>query len=300
VALLYGELARAPIFPIRFEPVRFERDQAINRLLMEKAPLAVLAVRPQLWHRLHIFEDEDFPLPSATVRPDVGRALLASPNAPVVLSIRTQSARSHVATLVGRTAPRRQRRIALCAHYDTKFGTPGAHDNGTGVALLLALAARLADRDLAAGLDFVAFADEEYGAHTDGAYATQVGDGFADMVCAINLDGVGVLTENTTLTMLAQGEAFEQAVRAIMAGYPQVVWTDPWIQSNHYTYFARGVPSVALSSLTWERAHQAEDSIDWISPARLDEAMALVEAIVLQASQQTPSWSRPDEGPPMQ
>ncbi len=34
-ALLYGELSSAPIFPINFEAVQFERDQAINRWLIE-------------------------------------------------------------------------------------------------------------------------------------------------------------------------------------------------------------------------------------------------------------------------
>lgn len=292
IALLYGELSRAPVFPINFAPVQFERDQAINRLLIEKRPAAVLAVNLHPWRRVHIFEDEHLPLPSATVTVEVGRELLRHLGEPVHLRIDARTEPSHVTTVVGRTAGEHAHRVVVCAHYDTKFGTPGAQDNGTGVATMLALAETLPALNLPVGLEFVAWADEEYGAHTDLAYAKRVGDGFAEMLCAVNIDGIGLLTENTTLTMLAQGEAFEKAVRGVQTGYPGVVWVDPWVQSNHFTYFSRGVPTVALSSLTWEHTHQAEDDVSWISPAKLDEAVALVADIVKTVAAQPPNWTR--------
>lgn len=292
VVLLYGELSKAPIFPINFAPIQFERDQAINRLLIEKKPNAVLAVNLHPWRRIHIFEDEDFPLPSATVSPDVGRELLANVGEDVVLHIDTQTQPSHVATIIGRAGDVSSQRIVLCAHYDTKVGTPGAADNGAGVAALLTLAEMLPGRDLPVGLEFVAWADEEYGAHTDTVYAGKYEAGFENILYAINVDGIGLLTENTTLMMMAQSEAFEQDVRGVAEDYPSVVWVDPWIQSNHATYAMRGVPCVALSSLTWERAHQADDSLDWISEAKLNEAVALVSDIITAVHTQSPSWSR--------
>ncbi len=47
------------------------------------------------------------------------------------------------------------------AHYDTVAGTPGADDNASGVAVLLALAARFADRPPPVPLRLVAFTLEE-------------------------------------------------------------------------------------------------------------------------------------------
>jgi aminopeptidase YwaD len=125
------------------------------------------------------------------------------------------------------------------------------------------------------------------------AYVRQFGAGFNDLLCAINVDGVGLLTENTTLTMLAHSEAFEAVVRAVHARYPRVVWVDPWVQSNHSTYALHGVPSIALSSLTWDRAHQADDTVEWISPEKLDESIALVTDIVQAAQGYPATWSRP-------
>lgn len=292
IALLYGELSKSPIFPINFEPVQFERDQAINRLLIEKSPAAVLAVNLHPWRRVHIFEDEDFTLPSATVNVEVGRAVLAHPAATVHLRINTLRRPSHVATLIGRTSGEHSQRIVLCAHYDTKIGTPGAFDNGGGMATVLALAETLPQLGLPIGLEFIAFADEEYGAHTDGAYVRRFGADFERILCAINLDGIGLLPENNTVTALAQSEAFEQVLHQVRARHPQVVWADPWVQSNHSTFAMRGVPSVPLTSVSWERAHQSDDSIDWVNPARLAEAAALVTDLICAVQAQPAAWFR--------
>lgn len=51
--------------------------------------------------------------------------------------------------------------IVIGAHYDSVFGSPGANDNGTGVAATLALAERFAGRKPKHTLRFVAFVNEE-------------------------------------------------------------------------------------------------------------------------------------------
>jgi Zn-dependent M28 family amino/carboxypeptidase len=61
----------------------------------------------------------------------------------------------------GRYASRADEIIVLGAHYDTVSGSPGANDNGTGVAALLELARRFAGRPQARTIRFVAFVNEE-------------------------------------------------------------------------------------------------------------------------------------------
>src|SRR5881392_3840246 len=51
--------------------------------------------------------------------------------------------------------------VVVGAHYDSVFGCPGANDNGSGVAALLALARHFAGKTNAATLRFVAFVNEE-------------------------------------------------------------------------------------------------------------------------------------------
>lgn len=51
--------------------------------------------------------------------------------------------------------------LVIGAHYDSVFGSPGANDNGSGVAALLALARRFAGKPAGQTLRFVAFPNEE-------------------------------------------------------------------------------------------------------------------------------------------
>lgn len=51
--------------------------------------------------------------------------------------------------------------VLVGAHYDSVFGSPGANDNGTGVAALLALARSFAGKQSDYTLRFVAFVNEE-------------------------------------------------------------------------------------------------------------------------------------------
>lgn len=51
--------------------------------------------------------------------------------------------------------------LVIGAHYDTVYGSPGANDNGTGVAALLALARGFAGRGAAGTVRFVFFVNEE-------------------------------------------------------------------------------------------------------------------------------------------
>jgi Peptidase family M28 len=71
--------------------------------------------------------------------------------------IRGQSCRNIEAEIPGV----RPEILLIGAHYDSVFGSPGANDNGTGVAATLALARRFVGRKPQHTLRFVAFVNEE-------------------------------------------------------------------------------------------------------------------------------------------
>ncbi len=64
--------------------------------------------------------------------------------------------------------------ILLAAHYDSVPGTPGADDNGTGVAVLLELIREFANLPVSIPLRFIAFDLEEYGMVGSEIYAEQL------------------------------------------------------------------------------------------------------------------------------
>jgi Zn-dependent M28 family amino/carboxypeptidase len=56
---------------------------------------------------------------------------------------------------------RAEESVVIGAHYDTVSGSPGANDNGSGIAALLEIARLLSDRTLARSVRLVAFVNEE-------------------------------------------------------------------------------------------------------------------------------------------
>lgn len=64
--------------------------------------------------------------------------------------------------------------VLIGAHYDSVLGAPGANDNGSGVAALLALARRTAGQPNEHSLRFVAFVNEEPGYFQTGEMGSMV------------------------------------------------------------------------------------------------------------------------------
>jgi Zn-dependent M28 family amino/carboxypeptidase len=86
--------------------------------------------------------------------------------------------------------------VVIGAHYDSVDGSPGADDNASGVAALLALARRMRDAKPARTLRFVAFVNEEpphfktadMGSHRYATAAKQRGD---NVVAMLSLETLG-------------------------------------------------------------------------------------------------------------
>lgn len=103
-----------------------------------------------------------------------------------------------VAELPGATHPTEI--IVVGAHYDTVCGTPGADDNASGVAALLALADRCATQRYARTLRFVAFVNEEppfYHTEDMGSlvYATNCAAQHADIQAMLCLEMLGYYSD---------------------------------------------------------------------------------------------------------
>jgi aminopeptidase YwaD len=171
--------------------------------------------------------------------------------------------------------------VLLCAHFDTKIGTPGAWDNASGTAALLALVPLLAHEPLGCGLEFVAFNDEEYLGNDSQVYLARRGDTLGDMIAVINLDGIGHALATTTLMLAAGNDALQAAAEAITARYPGMLWVDPWPESSHSIFAFQGIPSFAISNRPHSPAyHLSGDTTDTLDGAKLAEAVRLAADLV--------------------
>ncbi len=286
ILLLYGDLARAPLAAKSWF-LKDERDDHIIRLLEEMQPAALLAPPTATDYYGHLTEDWELNLPAATIPPAVARRLLQNPNAAAHLRIEARRIPATARNIVARTPGGGDKRLVICAHFDTKINTPGASDNGGGAAALLTLAERFANplagtkRQTRIGLEFVAFNSEEYLPIGDDEYVRRGESYFPSIHCAINMDGIGAMLASNTITTISMPDEMEMAARQAAAGFPGVTWVEPWPESNHSTFSFRGIPAVALgASGQCGLAHSTADTLDVMSMEKLDEVVALVERLV--------------------
>ncbi len=176
------------------------------------------------------------------------------------------------------------RRIILGGHYDTKKPSPGANDNGTGSAALLALAAELKDEPLAPTIVFVWFGDEEmidsnqdhhhYGSR---AYVKAMTDAEKAATAAmLSVDMIGYGPEFRVRTMGKGPQTLQKDLLAFGAanGYSATYMKDPskYGYSDHEPFELAGIPSAWIewrddpvyhttkdvaSHVDWEKVRQA-------------------------------------------
>jgi len=79
----------------------------------------------------------------------------------------------------------------VCAHYDSVPGSPGADDNGSGTAAVLAVASVLSNYKFQHTIRFVTFSGEEEGLLGSDDYAGRAQNNGDNIVGVINADMIG-------------------------------------------------------------------------------------------------------------
>jgi hypothetical protein len=293
IGLLYGELTKGTGIGARSAVYFPEQHQQIIRLLEQKNPAALITIHAKIGSLERLIRDPDFTLPSATVPAEVGRSLLEHSGRPLHLTIDSHGTPAQFSNVVAARAGDRPERIVLLAHFDTTNNAPGAVDNGSGVAVLLALAKSFSQTDLSVGLEWIIVNGEENGGLGDAANLREREDTLDQILAVINLDGVGQRVGANTITVMGASQPCQDQIRNAHRRYPGVVWADPWYESDHSAFLWRGVPCVPLTSVGVANIdHLPTDNAAWVSPAKLDEVASLVTEVIQALQDKSPGWCR--------
>jgi len=295
IGLLYGDLTKghgmlgakhAFYFP--------ERSQKILNLLEEKQAAAIITVHSQIGSLEPLIRGWDLTIPSASVPAEAGLSLLQRSSQPVRLHIESRQQPGQFRNIIARKAGRRSERIVLLAHLDTVPNTVGAFDNGSGLAVLAALAETLGRQVWPISLEWFISNGEENGGVGDAVYLRECAEEMEDIIVAINVDGTGHCLAPASITLMGGSEAFQNFIAKVLANYASVVRVEPWYESDHTAFFYQGVPCLPLSSAGVADGfiHTTADMPKWISADRLDEVVSLVTEIVAGLQDKTPAWSR--------
>jgi len=312
IVVLAGALTQGDVTPRGSVVYYPEAHRRLNDRLDAARPAAMIAVAMRTGSVRRVFTDPHLTIPSVTVPAEVGAQLLRHRDAPVSLSIDSRSEPGSGYTVIGEIPGSAETRLVLSAHYDTVLDTPGAIDNASGVAALLALAEILGQRPHSCSLEFAAFGAEECGWYSLDAYLApyglqpipaqwgrdvgEVSPAWLPIVANINMDGIGDLLGPTNVCVIAGSPALQDRVEEIRGlRHPAIIRTAPWPASDHHMFYSHGVPAIALNctGIAGYINHEPEDSLEWVSAERLASAVRFVEELVEALHEATPEWVRP-------
>jgi hypothetical protein len=211
-----------------------------------------------------------------------------------------------------------QRQILLIgAHYDSVFGSPGANDNGSGVAALLALARRFVVKTSNHTLRFVAFVNEEpphfqtsqMGSFVYAGRCKERGDQIAAMISLETIGyfsdapgsqsypslGLGAFYPTTAnfigfvgniysrlllrraLALFRQQALLPSEGAALPAFIPGVAWSDQW------SFWQHGYPGIMITDTAlfrYPHYHAATDTPDKLDYDRFALVVSGVEKVI--------------------
>ena len=174
--------------------------------------------------------------------------------------------------------------VVVGAHYDiVRQTTIGANDNGSGTALVLALAQALAGRTLPFTVRFITFGSEELGLYGSNHYVASVSESeLARIKAMLNFDVVG---SGPHLEVWGRPELKALAVELAPAVGVELVTSGDSGQglgssSDHEPFHLAGKPVLMVAAADTSRIHTSQDTLDFIQPERLGGALLLAEALL--------------------
>ncbi|WP_313381453.1 M28 family metallopeptidase [Proteiniphilum saccharofermentans] len=294
IVLLYGEITSQQIAPKNFPFWNPEEHQHIISLLEQGNPKALVCATERNSataggvYPFPLFEDGDFDIPSVYMKDTEGEKLLAYAGQTVELESKAVRIPETAFNVTARNNTESKKRIVITAHIDTKIGTPGAIDNGTGVAIVLMLAELLKEHSSKYPIELVLFNGEDYyGALGQVKYMEQNTGTFGDILLNINIDGAGYKEGLSCFSVFNLPENILDTLHEVLWDTPEIVEGLPWYQGDHSMFLQNGCPAIAVSSQWFienmecqEITHTPKDNLDIVNYKRVAEcALGIAELI---------------------
>ncbi len=296
ILLLHGELCREQLTPRGYPFYEMEGHVRIHAVLDAARPAAVVAATgrdPNLAGGAYPFpfiEDGRVDLPNAYLTDVEGERLLGRVGERARLRIESRRISARAQHVVARAPGSGAGRVVVCGHVDTKMGTPGALDNATGAAALMALATLLRGRRGRLTVELVAINGEDYyDAIGEKRFIADNEGRWGEIVLGLNADGAGWRDHDTEVSLYGCDERLAAAVRGAMAHRPGLVEGEPWYQSDHSIFLMKGRPAVAVTSsgfaqLCAEVTHTQADSPEIADPEKVAEIARFYADVIASLS----------------
>ena len=165
--------------------------------------------------------------------------------------------------------------VVLGAHYDTVPGVQGANDNGSGTAVILALAEEMASQEFPFTLRFMTFGSEELGLRGSAHYVDSLTDNQQqEIIAMLNFDALG---SGESVEILGDRALIDRA--ADLAQRDGILVTrgrdQPGSSSDHASFRRAGIPVLMFTAPDVSRIHSVDDSMENVNPGLLRDTVRL-------------------------
>jgi aminopeptidase YwaD len=288
IALVHGEITLTGFMPKNFDRSYYvDEDKDRFFELLEKSRASAIITVSHYEIPLPLLEDSEFKIPSLTVHRDDGPLLIKNAGTTARLKITSTTKMSTGSNIIGRLG-NSTKKILLCAHYDTKLGTPGALDNASGIAALLLLARKLKEAKSEAAIELVAYGGEDSWFPGDALYIQEYPP--QDLALAINIDGIGMKDANTVMAIFGCSNEMVSRISDAAKGFGEFI-QEPFYESDHGFFWPFGIPTLAFTSMCMELLgkviHTENDTMDLLDTCKIEQTTALVLEIVRMFDEHT-------------
>ena len=170
--------------------------------------------------------------------------------------------------------------VVLGGHYDTVPNVPGANDNGSGIATLVTIARKLADKSYPFTVRFIGFGSEELGLLGSRFYVDSLGSEERDStVLMLNFDA---LAADGTFAVLGE---FDLTAKAVEYGREIGIdierrFTLSGGSSDHASFQDAGIPVVVFFDDDFSRIHTSDDRLALVPAQQMGDAAVLALFLV--------------------
>jgi len=292
VLLIHGELAKEQLMPKNFVFYNPDSHKRVYAALEAKAPAAVIAAtgkNPDLAGSMYPFpliEDGDFDIPAVHIKDVEGEELLTQLGTKVRLLSKSERLPAKGSHLEAAKSGTTQDRLVVFAHIDSKHGTPGALDNGTGVVVLLLLAALLEDYTGGPRIELYPLnGEDDYAAPGQMMFVKENRDRYDSISLCINLDGAGCFNESVAVTTYNLPKEWQKLISSDIASREGFVIGEAWYQGDHGILLQQQRPVIAVTSenfawLCQEITHTTKDSVNMVDPDILADIALFLKDVI--------------------
>ena len=312
ILVLYGDLTKQELeSKITDNPIYFpELSRKIYAAIEKTPPIALMMIHhDEKITALH--NDLNLNIPSITVPATTGKEILACDDkTKLKLSVVSNKSKAISSNIIGYLKGETPEKIVLCSHFDTKFYSPGAFDNGSGMSVLLTLAEILTKQQWKYSFEFLALNGEEFVGLTRGSdvYLKNLGldlqpfsigmkikeaPQFKDIIVAFNFDRLGLFTETSLIGTTQSSNNLKKIITKHISDYPEISQKNATPIGNHYTFLYHGVPCIHCTSHdNIKISHTTQDTTNWINNKKLSNMTQLCVDIINNLMQIEPNTLR--------